>query len=161
MEQHLQLGGLSMSQNLFGNQLRIAFYDASDGPRLMIFGPTEARFLELEQLFGRLRSGETKCAELHREPFVKVFGGLSVTLECTGGMFTSLGNAQNGILRRRGMEPPSFCWRRTAEGWDYLAKLIEPMSRGGGPCHQYLTSYPSEDVIVVVSKGEYSDDVLL
>ena len=46
------------------------------------------------------------------------------------------------------------------EGWDYLAALLESLVKSPTPGHQYLTSYPNEDAIVVVSKGEYGDELL-
>ena len=40
------------------------------------------------------------------------------------------------------------------------AELVDELARSPGPGHQYLTTHPGDDAIVVVSKGEYGDDVL-
>jgi hypothetical protein len=41
-----------------------------------------------------------------------------------------------------------------------LAELLDGMIQSKKPGHQYLTRFPDEDAIVVVSKGEYSDEML-
>jgi hypothetical protein len=141
-----------------GNKLRLAYYDASDGPRIMLFGPLEVDLLSLQQLFRRLAAGEGPF-DLHALPFVEAFGGVRLTLQSSGPMFASGRGKPQGI-RLTSSESPEFQWRRTAEGWDYLAELIDGIVKNGGSGHQYLTAYPNEDAIVVVSKGEYSDEVL-
>ncbi len=47
-----------------------------------------------------------------------------------------------------------FEWKRTSEGWDYMAHLLDGLVGNSGPGHHYLTRYPGEDAIVVVSKGD-------
>ena len=142
-----------------GSKLRLTYYDASDGPRVMIFGPLDADFGSLQRLFTRLSGSPSEPCELDQQPFIAAFGGTKITLASSGPMFAQKGHA-TGIRRVKAAIGPAFEWRRTNEGWDYLAKLIEPIVTKGHAGHQYLTSYPSEDVIVVVSKGEYGDDVL-
>jgi hypothetical protein len=125
----------------------------------MIFGPLDADFGSLQQLFTRLSRAPSDPCELDQQPFVAAFSGTKITLASSGPMFAQKGHA-TGIRRVKAASGLVFEWCRTAEGWDYLAKLIEPIVTKADAAHQYLTSYPSEDVIVVLSKGEYGDDVL-
>lgn len=140
--------------------LRLAFYAASDGPRVMIFGPSAADFGRLQQQFAWLAQSPKCECELHEQPFVRSFGGVRITARNVGPMFTGASAMRPGIRRVEGAEAPCFEWCRTSEGWDYLAKLMDGLTRVDAG-HQYLTNYPSEDAIVVVSKGEYDDDVLM
>jgi hypothetical protein len=142
-----------------GLRLRLTHYDASDGPRVMIFGPLDADFGSLQQLFVRLSQAPTEPCELDQQEFIAAFSGTKITLTSSGPMFGTKGCAV-GIRRVKDASAPVYEWRRTAEGWDYLAKLIGPIVNEMHAGHQYLTNYPSEDAIVVVSKGEYGDDVL-
>ena len=41
-----------------------------------------------------------------------------------------------------------------------LAELIDGLIKCPTAGHQYLTRYPDEDAIAVVSKGEYGDEML-
>lgn len=142
-----------------GTRLRLAYYDASDGPRVMIFGPLEADFYRLQELFVQLSQKPDKICELHEQAFVVPFGGTKITLISSGPMFGEK-NIRQGIQRVKGSECPVFEWHQAAVEWDCLARLTEALVVNTSPGHQYLTHYPSEDAIVVVSKGEYSDDVL-
>jgi hypothetical protein len=47
-------------------------------------------------------------------------------------------------------------------GWrvDYLVELMDGLIQSKTAGHQYLTDYPKDDAIIVVSKGEYSDALL-
>lgn len=142
------------------SKLRLAYYDAPDGPRVMIFGPVGADFRSLRELFARLGRTSGESCELHEQPFVASFGGTRITLTSSGPMFDQTQGSRQGIRRVTGTSGPVFAWHRTLEGWDYLAKLIDALAESPRAGHQYLTNYPSEDAIVVVSKGEYGDEVL-
>jgi hypothetical protein len=140
--------------NQLEEKLRLAFYDGSDGPRVMIFGLLDADFVALQELFIELSQTPGMSCNLEQQPFFAAFGGVSVLISCSGPtMFSNQG------IRRIQQESPVFKWQRTAEGWDYLAELVGSLVTSTTACHQYLTSYPSEDAIVVVSKGEYGDDI--
>jgi hypothetical protein len=78
----------------------------------------------------------------------------------TGAMFQRWEGKPQGVRRRPSDVVPAFEWLRTEEGWDYLAELIDDLVKSTSPGHQYLSAYPREDAIVVVSKGEYGDEVL-
>ncbi len=142
-----------------GSKLRVAHYEASDGPRIMIFGPLDADFDKLRQLFVELGETPDSTYQLEAQPFVAAFGGIQVRLVCTGPILSNAVARQG--LRQIASEPgPIFQWTRSSENWDYLAQLVAPIVTSVNPAHQYLTRYPGEDAIVVVSKGEYGDEVV-
>jgi hypothetical protein len=142
-----------------GKKIRMSFLEASDGPRIMLFGPLDVDLGSLQQTFRKL-SQECSYLQLEEQQFIVPFGGIRVLAKCSGAMINGKkeGNRQ-GILRRS-TNPVEFEWTRSAEGWDYLAELIDGLIQSKTAGHQYLTRYPDENVIVVVSKGEYSDEVL-
>lgn len=140
-------------------RIRLSFFDASDGPRIVFFGPLDVDLAALQQCFRRL-SQEGGQIQLDKEQFVLPFGGIQVLAKCSGAVIKGRNEGkQQGIFRRPGL-PFCFDWTRSADGWDYLAELIDGLVQSKTAGHQYLTRYPGEDAIVVVSKGEYSDDVL-
>jgi hypothetical protein len=140
-------------------RLRMTYYDSSDGPRLMIFGPAYAAFARLQAIFFDLSRRPGAAVAVHDLEFVAPFHGVTLHAICNSTELTS-GSQSQGIRRVAGESTPSFVWRRNPSGWDYLGHLIDSLVRGSNSGHQYLTSYPSEDAIVVISKGEYDDSVL-
>lgn len=145
---------------MLGSSLRLAFYLGSDGPRLMIFGPLDADFGQLQDLFRRMSRSPGASYALHEEPFITAFGGVRVTLVSTGPVATQTPHLHAGLSAIRTGDTPSFEWHTTAAGWDHLAELVGGLIACTKRCHQYLTRYPLEDAIVVLSKGEYGDDVI-
>lgn len=140
------------------SKVRLAYYDAPDGPRIMLFGPMEMDLVSLKTCFLRLAKGEPEI-DLGRQSFIYT-ASAQLRLRSVGKMFKArTGNVHQG-LRRQEPNAPRFSWNRSSEGWEYLAELIDGLIRSRQPGHQYLTRYPDEDAIVVVSKGEYGDDVL-
>jgi hypothetical protein len=142
-----------------GNKLRLAYYNASDGPRIVFFGPMEVDLQGLQEVFNRLSRNEGPF-ELHNLPFTQAFGGLRIVASSSGSMFDQGKGKPQGIRYVRSGQAKEYEWRRTAEGWDYLANLLDGLVRSPCPGHHYLSRYPGEDAIVVVSKGEYGDEVL-
>ena len=147
---------------VFGHRLRLSYYESREGPRLMLFGPIDVDIASLQNCFRSLSKGEGPV-KLHEAPFIAAFGGVELRAVCTG-TIGARGGAKT--VYHQGLErcvpnAPSFEWSRSAEGWDYLAELISPLATlDGRPAHQYLTRYPGEAAIVVVSRGEYPDSVL-
>jgi hypothetical protein len=143
-----------------GQKIRMAFLDAADGPRVMLFGPMDVDIRALQQCFRKLGQGGGPI-QVDKQEFVAPFGGIRVFARCSGPMFESKqGDNRQGFFKRSD-SPIQFEWTRSAEGWDYLAELIDGLVQSNAVGHQYLTRYPGEDAIVVVSKGEYSDGVLM
>lgn len=145
---------------MFGDKIRLAYYDSFDGPRVVFFGPMDVDFRNLQEIFKRLSLNEGPF-ELHNVPFIQAFGGLRIVASSAGSMFDRGKGKSQGFRQLTLRHGKEFEWKRTAEGWDYMANKIDGLISSSGPVHQYLTSYPEEDAIVVVSKGEYGDEVLL
>jgi hypothetical protein len=70
---------------------------ASDGPRIMLFGPMDVELQALQRCFHRL-SKRRKDTRLERQPFVVSFGGVELFARCAGSLI-------------------EFEWTRSAEGW--------------------------------------------
>jgi hypothetical protein len=126
----------------------------------MLFGPMEMDVTPLQDLFIWLSKNCGEAIDLHSQPFVKAYSGVKLTAVCTGTLANPKHGSKQGIRKVPGAVGPHFEWRKIAENWDYLAALIESLKGKGRSGHQYLSSYPSEDAIVVLSRGEYSDSVL-
>jgi hypothetical protein len=127
----------------------------------MLFGPERADFESLRQCFRQLAErGENFSIELALMNFVHAAGGMKVRLiSCTSE--NDLPQVGRGLgIRRVHASHPIFEWRKTQSEWQYLAEFLEDFLESDTPCHQYLSAYPDEDAIVVVSKGEYPDTVL-
>jgi hypothetical protein len=143
---------------VFGKKIRMACYLGSDGPRIMLFGPADVDFRPLQEVFQALSQIKGPF-EIDKLDFIVPFGGTRIVASCSGSMFKGPFGKPQGIQRAGGSEN-AFVWQKTAEGWDYLAELIAPLVSCSSSGHQYLSSYPSEDAIVVLSRGEYGDEVL-
>lgn len=143
----------------FGNRIRMCFVNASDGPRIMLFGPIDVNLFALQECFRELRKrgGEIR---LEKQRFLVSFGGVEVVARCSGSLAGTKELGTQGRLVQNTKNAVHFEWTRSAEGWDYLAELMDGLIQSKTPGHQYLTDYPKDDAIVVVSKGEYSDDLL-
>ena len=125
----------------------------------MMFGPNTVDLRALQACFRRLSQGEGPI-ELHVQPFVFAASDVQLRMASVGTTFGKKDPVTLPGLRRVCSDSNSFTWNRTNEGWDYLAELIDSSVQAECPGHQYLTSYPDEDAIVVVSRGEHGDDVL-
>jgi hypothetical protein len=142
-----------------GRKVRMSFYKASDGPRIMLFGPMDVDLVALQRCFRELSEGG-KDIRLDREPFVIPFGGVELVAKCLG---SSVGikklRRQQGLVKKSN-DAAHFEWRRSAEGWDEIVELMNGLIRSAVSSHQYLADSTYDDAIIVVSKGEYSDDVI-
>jgi hypothetical protein len=141
-------------------QLRLAHYNAFDGPRLMIVGSIDADFLSLQELFRQLSQKSDISIELHKQPFVTSFQNLALTLSSA----PPKSKYRRGLHRTPTSEEFSFHWTLTPDDWDDLVELIDPVVKNSHPGHQYLNdllaSDPDDVATVVASKGEYGDDIL-
>ena len=140
-------------------KIRMDYYDGSDGPRIMLFGPMSVDIGALQQCF-RTLAKECGVVRLEEQEFIVPFGDIQLLARCCGSVDEKdkAAHEREGLLRCS-ESVPQFEWVQSAEEWSYLADLIDSLVRGG-PGHHYLTHYPDQDAIIVVSKGEYSDEVL-
>jgi hypothetical protein len=143
-----------------GRKLRLACYDSSDGPRIMLFGPLDSDVAALQRCFKRLGRDRTQSLYIDELPFIAPFGGIRLLANCPGKGFGLYDRGLVPGIRRISTGPDCFTWNLNAEDWNDLAYLMKGLVQSTAPCHQYLARYPGEDAIVVLSKGEYSDEVL-
>jgi hypothetical protein len=135
----------------------MTFQEASDGPRILLFGPMDSDVASLQRAFREL-SKSCGSVELDKQPFVLPFGGVRLFAKCSG--FSDATSAPRpGIYKKKGTMP-QFEWVLPSDRWGDLAEFLGGLVASEDPGHQYLTQYPGDDFTVVVSKGEYSDDAL-
>lgn len=140
-------------------QVRLVLREFSAGPFVVMFGPLGVDLQAIKDCFLSLSREETEI-EFHTQPFVSVFGDVTLQLCSTGSVMEKNIGGPNG-LHFIGAANSSFRWSRTREGWSYMAELIDGLIESPHSGHQYLTSYPDEVAIVMISKGEYDDSLLL
>ena len=131
--------------------IRLAFYEGSDGPRVVLFGPQEAAFKSLQQCFRQLAGcGEAGSIVLERLPWVFAAGGISLKLTSYGSISESPQQRLDDGIRKTHIGALSFEWKQTKEGWQDLVDLMQSLLDSEASCHQYLTRNPIEDAIVVL-----------
>lgn len=130
-------------------------YDAQDGFRITIFGPVDCDFRDLLGTFAELsvRDVDIWANEL---PYVEALGGARVLMSSRASARWHDYRRGPGIIGKCGGPDPVFEWRGTPDDWECLAELIEPLTRGHRPAHQYLGLYAHDDAVIVLSKGEYN-----
>lgn len=139
-------------------QVRLAYYVAADGARLILFGPMDVDLSPLKECFAQL-GGQEGIVDLESLPFVHGAVGVKMRLQSLKNEAGFHSRLRPGVhaVREGG---PAFQWTRTCEEWKEMAGLIEKMQASKGPCHQYFPQEASDDAKVVLSKGEYGDDGL-
>lgn len=127
----------------------------------MLFGPLEVDLISLQTCFyGLAKDGGIDSIQLDQLPWIHTADGVKVRLlSCDLKDEFVKRNSAFGI-RKIDTCSNSYLWKQTKEEWQFLGNLIQGLLDFKKPCHQYLSSYPSDDAIVVVSKGEYTDEVL-
>lgn len=143
-----------------GSRIRLAHYLASDGPRIMMFGPHDADFAAVRDLFLHLSTSPGMICSLETQPFVAAFGGIQVSMICHDRPLGPHRCTDERLQVVKGGPPLAFKWARTAGGWDHLAALTDSLIHSSSTGHQYLTDNPTDDAIVILSKGEYGDEAL-
>lgn len=161
---HRPKAGRTALMEHVGLKLRLIYYEASDGPRLVMFGPIDADFRSLQELFVRLSQTPGMSCELAEQSFIAAFGGVRVLLSCSAPLPSRKQaiwrGIRNGLDRVETEANPVFEWRLAEEDWDDRVALLAPLVTKPGAGHQYLDHHAADDAIVVVSKGEYGDEML-
>ena len=93
--------------------IRIAFYEGSDGPRLMLFGSLESAFELIQKCFDELAECKENCSiDLDQLPWVYASNGIKVRLtSCGYEPEAPKSIAPNGI-QKTGINPPAFEWKQ-------------------------------------------------
>lgn len=141
-----------------GRKLRMTFYKSSEGPCVVLFGPLDVELDALRDCFQSLSHGGSPV-QLDETEFIVPFGGIRVLargLAVTSGD----GGSRRRVALRNGDAGPTFVWTQSADAWDNAAELVEGLIDSPIAGHQYLSEYPADDAIIIVSKGEFHDSVL-
>jgi hypothetical protein len=128
--------------------LRYAYFQTIKGaPTLLIWGSSDAVARLYEALVQRA-DGEGP------DVLTDIAGCRSV--DGSSVLFETVGESE-GLLRDE-VEPEAYRWRMDRDGWYEFAEQVEPLTHGS-PGHQYLRSHADDDIVVLVSSGEYPDDL--
>jgi hypothetical protein len=146
-----------------GTKIRLAYHKYPEEPRLLIFGPLDADFRSLRDLFMEMAGTPGKTVQLHEQSFAASFHGIKVQLSCAGPMFQPSGKPP-GVWVSDDSKDITIDWVSTDEGWDYSAFLLDNLVEYQRDAHHYLSMYPDpnfgKSALVIVSKGEYDDEVV-
>ena len=134
--------------------LSVDFYEAPDGPTLLIFGAMGDDYESLRSVFRKLSRKPGLEIELKGVSFVRMIGELEISLCSTAEDQHRSSRSTHGLRLSIERGSHHFTWTRTPEGWAYLVGLIDGVLKSDIPCHQYLASYPEDDATVELSKGE-------
>ncbi len=124
------------------------FYDGAYGPTIILIASSPAACVWLQDVFRELARGGLSRT-LTAEPGVRFTNVEVIEMVCRpDGPRVTLG---------RGTDERAFVWSATADGWLYLADLVQPLVDGGAG-HQYLTDDKDDVALIELSSGE--QDVL-
>jgi hypothetical protein len=122
------------------------FYDGAYGPTIILIASSSAACAWLRDVFRELaRGGRNRT--LTAEPEVRFTNVEAIEMVCRpDGPRVTLRHSDDTAER-------AFVWSATANGWLYLADLIQPLADGGAG-HQYLTEDKDDVSLIELSSGE-------
>jgi hypothetical protein len=107
-----------------------------------------AHFIELKQIFDLLSiTPNTQNIELHSLPFIQPLSDIKITMRNC--------KIQRGFIQNNDCNPHQFSWDWSSAAWKSIADTVELIIDSQIPCHKYVSCYPRESAIVLISKGEY------
>ena len=124
------------------------FYDGSYGPTIILIVSSPAACVWLQDVFRGL-AHDDPSRTLTAEQGVRFTNVEAIEMICR----------PDGprVTLRNGTHERAFVWSATADGWLYLADLIQPLADGRAG-HQYLTEDKDDVALIELSSGE--QDVL-
>lgn len=126
------------------------FYDGADGPTIILIASAPAVCAWLQEVFREI-SHCVPNRTLSVQPEVRFTNVEAIEMVCrANGPRVTLGRGADTARK-------TFVWSATADGWLYLADLIQPLADGKAG-HQYLTEDKNDVAVVELSCGE--QDVL-
>jgi len=139
-------------------KIRLAYIETSDGPWILIFGSMLSDFSPLINLFDDLSTGKKQFCELHHESYIIPHDDIEVNMN-------SLSSHKKwgawGDLCKKRTDALAFEWCGSTEIWEDCMEKIAVLAASTNSGHQYVFAEAMSEVVVVVSKGEYSDDIRL
>ncbi len=124
---------------------------------LLFYTPVSAPIIPVafSDILKKLGDRVIEHVALHQEPFIQAFGGLKIDAFCDSAVASKRGCS--GINLIGDEDKPCFQWKCDPDTWLDFACLVDVLVRSKGG-HQYLRATPSEDILVMVSRGEYFDE---
>ena len=121
---------------------------------VFLFAAHAQALIRLSELFDELSRGPRGFTKiLDAEPLFQPKRGTRLTITI-GAASTGMRRLESGAAERR------FEWRITRELAGHFARLTRELALTEGAGHQYLDSDANEAITVVVSKGEYDENVV-
>lgn len=135
-------------------EITLEYYDAPDGPRLVLHG-TNARAMSLTAALFRSLIADVARVEIDRQPFVQNPAGICLLAINIDKIINTTGRRAMGLRRDKLGTELSFTWRGDSAFWEDAADLVDTLT---GTCsgHQYLSRDSRDEAILVVSRGEYT-----
>ena len=128
-------------------QISVGFFADFHDPTVLFWGSPEA----LDQLATFLRSLARQgkgTTSLNEENWINPRRGIRLRLE--------ISQAASGMIKAPGTAEADFTWRITPRQALNFADQIESLAKSQKPGHHYLDCEAKDEVVVVVSRGEYA-----
>lgn len=138
-------------QNRMSTKFSMSTYPGSDFPRIMLWGSREVDIKSLREVFLRL-SQESIDIQLESQPIIGSCSEVSIQMSSISA--NRVGDRRALGLHRCHGQNNQFQWLCEREKWAELADLITGLDEVNAG-HHYLTECPSDDALIVISKGEY------
>ena len=135
-------------------KIHLTYIETSCGPWILIFGSMLSDFTPLINLFNNLSTGKKQYCELHHEPFIIQHDNVEVTLK-------SFPDQKCSNTLHRKSNAHAFEWFATTEKWADCTEMTTSLIDISVAGHQFIFSQSSIEILVVVSRGEYSNDTKL
>ena len=127
-------------------QISIGFFPDFLDPTVLFWGSLEALDQLAAFLRGMARQGKGRIF-LNEQNWINPRRGTRIWLEVS--------QPASGMTKVPGTAKADFTWRINVSQALKFADLIESLSKSQKPGHHYLDSEVKDEVVVVVSRGEY------
>lgn len=132
------------------DRVRMGFFREFKGRNVVLLSGSRLAMAKLASSLRRLEERGAEPNALHSLPFVEALENVRLTAYPAGA---------EEYLRREDGDQTTFHWRLKPEGWLEAAEKIEVVGATSGAGHAYLSTLGgADDVCVMVSVGEYSDE---
>lgn len=121
-------------------------YDGAYGPTIILIASSPVACVWLQDVFRELAHGGPNRT-LTSEPKMQFTNVEVLEVVCRPG------SPRVTLRHGEDIAEKSFVWSATAQGWLYLADLIQSLADGGAG-HQYLTEDKDDVALVELSSGE-------
>jgi hypothetical protein len=127
-------------------QVRFGFFKEFERPTILCWGSVGA-LRTFAHFLRTLPYNKRQRIMLHELSWVKAIGSTQISLEIM--------SKNCGMLRSKTYPDSEFIWLISETQAKHFAELVEAVSASTIPCHQYLECDGGDEVVVIVSKGEY------